>query len=138
MKKYLLTLLVILLPIGCLAKDEAIPRKCPDVKLIRQVGINNRLFKDSNGLWYGGRSSQYYNTNQHWTFIIGNISADDNDEAHRYANAALKTIRLDRGPMQGRDRNEYVCLYMNHLDYLALTVTPPLKQDDRMKTLYAN
>jgi hypothetical protein len=136
MKKYLY--LLVLLPTVVYAVGIK-PMKCPSAKSIKSISINQTLFKDGNGNWYGGRSKQYYDTSDIWTFVIGNIRANNNKDAYRFALRAMRSLSFYDGPMRGRNDQEWVCLYRNNEDYLALTVTPPLKPlDDSLgKKTYA-
>jgi Domain of unknown function (DUF4949) len=107
---------------------NAQPMKCPNVADIQNVGLSERLVQDNDGKWYAGRTAQYYNTMDQWTFVIGNISAPNKEKAFTFANNALLTLSYKSGPMKGPS-DKYICVYNNDFDYVSGAVTPPINMD---------
>lgn len=109
------------------------PLKCPDVNIIKQVGLSHNLAQDNNGNWYAGRTSQHYGTPQKWTFVIGNIFAPDKQKAILEANEALATLSFKSGPMQAPSQ-KWLCLYDNDEGFPSGALTPPINE---IKLFYA-
>lgn len=103
------------------------PHRCPNVAILQEVGLSDNLVRDNDGKWYAGRTSQDYGTRQHWTFVIGGISAPTKQKALLEANEALATLRYHSGPSKA-PADKWLCLYDNDDDLPSGAVTPPVSR----------
>lgn len=127
MKKALF--LLALIPSIALASH---PHDCPSVKALKDGGINKKMFEDTDGHWYGGRSAMKYDTQYLWTFAILDVKASTNDKAFVLANLALKALSYQQGPTKGRTEDEVYCLYQAG-KYSAVAISPPLADIPRIR-----
>ena len=105
------------------------PEACPDINLLKSIGVNAAIKKDNN-YWNVANLKNNYNTPQVWSLISGIGEANDEADAIKKVNAALTGLVLLAGPMEGQVSDEVMrweCLYSadgDHLGYMAVAVTP--------------
>ena len=106
--------------------DPAKPNNCPTVTALQAVGIN--FMHQDGDIWYGSVASVNYDTNETWSFVIGEFKATQENDALVKANKALSSLTLTQGPlpfnMNGKD--SWVCLYKDQSGHLASAVTPTM------------
>ena len=100
------------------------PDSCPSISALKAVGVTQIVHDE--GLWYGAVQSAKYDTNDNWTFTIGQFEAKNEHEAKAQALNALSSLTLEQGPVsftvEGIDSS--ICLYKDHAGHTAGTVTP--------------
>lgn len=107
------------------ALPPPIPQICPSANAIQSVGVSRTVVQASNnGLWMAGRRNQQYNTNDHWTFILGNIVAANVSDAYDKAAAGLATLSFQLGPFLAQEH--WLCLYNTVEGYLGAAITPTI------------
>lgn len=99
------------------------PNSCPSVSALQTIGVTE-IIKE--GLWYGAVKSNNYDTNDKWTFSIGNFKATDENDAKQQALQAVSALTLQTGPVafniNGQD--SWVCVYNDRAGHLASAITP--------------
>jgi hypothetical protein len=127
MKKMILMCAMLFLSNGVFANE--VPKTCPNVNEIIKAGLSEHLVQDNDGKWYAGRSCQSYDTKEHWTFVIGGITAPDKNTALLKAKQALLTLTFLSGPKKA-PAEKWLCLYNNAQNYLSGAVTPPINDGE--------
>jgi hypothetical protein len=111
------------------------PSICPAVAAIKPVGVSQST-RQILKLWYAGRRSNAYNTQDMWTFIIGNIAATDTVDAFQKAMVGLKTLFLQTGPFYDIQWNRWVCLYGTAGGIPAVAMNPSLDSSADLHALF--
>ena len=102
------------------------PEKCPSINAIQSVGIND--FKQQNtGLWAAGVHNNPYDTNEDWTFVMGDINATGIDDVRNKVTTALSTLYFQYGPTPIPQLGVWSCLYNNAAGYLSNAFTPAFR-----------
>lgn len=102
-----------------------IPQICPSANAIRTVGVSRNVVQaTNNGLWIAGRRNQKYGTNNNWTFVLGNIRANNVSDAYDKAVIGLTTLAFQLGPFLAQEH--WLCLYNTIEGYMGLAVNPPV------------
>jgi hypothetical protein len=136
MKKGILLLILL----GFFNNSEALPRpaqpeRCPDVSVIQSRGLSQNLARDSNGKWYAGRTAEAYNTDQLWTFVIGDIFASSQVDALAEAYEALQSL-VSMGDPVAAPSGKWLCLYKNAEGLPSGAIYPPINEPPFIKITY--
>lgn len=120
------TKLITALPLCLLALHvQAQPQVCPTVAEIKAGGVSHNVAQEATGQWFTGRRNQTYGTGDHWTFILGKITATTVDDAYNKAVTSLDSLVFQLGPVIG-PIGKWVCYYNNIQGYTAVAVNPPV------------
>ena len=104
------------------------PKKCPTAASIQAEGLSNELVvQDSDGTWVVGLMQSDYGTKYSWTFVVGKIEADDENDAFDKATASLSSLAFARGPIAISQISKWGCAYTNDENYPAVAVSPSLE-----------
>jgi hypothetical protein len=113
------------------------PERCPTVAALQAVGVSRQTLM-INSLWFAGRRDNVYGTGNHWTFILGNIPANNNSQAYTKAVTAISTLFFQAGPWYEREWNRWTCLYADADGFPAVAFNPPLTSLDNSIAQYVN
>ncbi|WP_131783118.1 DUF4949 domain-containing protein [Legionella gresilensis] len=102
------------------------PNTCPSVSALQAVNVSDVIKAD--GHWYGFVKSNNYGTNDKWSFVIGEFSATNKNDAKQQILRAVNSLNFVLGPspfeIQGQE--SWVCAYKDGSGHSAATVTPVL------------
>lgn len=101
------------------------PAKCPGVKALKTSEFDIAQ-QDKDGTWVAGVIHNNYDTKDAWTFAIGKINATSQQDAMDKAEAGLKTLTFQTGPIAVEKYNLWACGYYTGEGYPAVAVTPAL------------
>lgn len=109
------------------------PTQCPSVASIQAVGIKDHTQEvaEGSGIWYSSNISEKYDTQDSWTFLIGKIKADSEEEAYDKATKGLQSLQFYDGPKKG-PAGRWVCRYVSTEGYVAVAANPPIMNDKAM------
>ena len=115
MKKMFLSALIPLLAISTAWASKEINYNCPNVELIKSLGLDSTsIYND--GSYYAVSKKDTYGTSHLWTFHIWKIYASSNKDALFKANATLTSLS---GTPQAEYANGFMdCLYNNENGYI--------------------
>ena len=99
------------------------PDKCPSVSALQSIALE-RAEKDNDGKWGAGVMRNNYDTKDSWTFVVGDIQADDESDAMNKARDAMTSLHFSEGPKPMFDM--WFCMYKNDKNYVSVAVNPPL------------
>lgn len=103
------------------------PDKCPIAAAIQAAGLNEEvIIQGPDGKWVTGMMQNRYDTHNSWSFIVGNITAANPQDAFNKAIASLSTLNFQQGPDISRRLRKWVCTYSNQTGYKTIAVTPDL------------
>lgn len=123
--KLIFTASLLAFSVSTLAGMPAKPKKCPTAANISSTELTRDVVvQDQDGSWVVGVMSNAYGTKNNWTFVIGKIEADDEDDAFNKASASLSSLSLMRGPIAIQQISKWGCAYGNDENYPAVAVTP--------------
>lgn len=100
------------------------PMKCPSPSAIQLVGVSQNAI-ENNKLWFTGRRHQNYDTTTPWTFLLGNIVANNAHDAYVKGTAALAHLSYPTGPLAG-PLDKWMCVYSTLEGYTGVVLTTPL------------
>ncbi len=118
-------MLTTLIAVNCAASEL----ECPQVMAIQKVGLN-QVNLDAKHSWTASyQPFHQYDTNEKWTFIIGNDGPNNKaatkDEAMSKASTGLQTLSYLQGPIYGGGFK--ICHYATKLKGVeAAAITPPI------------
>jgi len=131
-----ITALFLMLAQSTYAGTQAKPDKCPSVSALAAVGVS--MTQQAPGYptsWDGFELKNRFDTNDEWTFVIGEFKTEDQDEALLKANAAITRLAFSYGPELDNNRDWYCMYYGKGGKIFGLTVTPPIKIDETLVAL---
>lgn len=104
------------------------PNNCPTVSALQTVSITYVEQNDENGLWSAGVLSNNYQTNEKWSFAIGEFNATNEIDAKHQATDSLLSLKLQQGPLPFKINGEdsWICLYSDGSGHTAGAMTPPV------------
>jgi hypothetical protein len=105
---------------------QAKPESCPSVSAIQSVGVDVALDGVYGG-WAGMHQKNNYGTPETWSFLVVVGQANDQIDALKIANGAIKQLTLSEGPIQKDDGSDnWACLYVDNLEnkYVGFAATP--------------
>jgi hypothetical protein len=120
--KLIMTMLVIFGTTGAVYATPLKPEKCPNVSALQVTSFDE--VEQIAGYWYASINSNNFDTNDKWSFLIQIKSADDENDATTKALEAVKTLRLEEGPIN-LDEVESGCFYASSQNDKAGAFTPP-------------
>lgn len=103
---------------------QPLSNKCPEVTAVQNVASNFKVKKyDENyNVWFAYQNNKF-NTKNTWTFMMTDVHANNEDDAHNKFMNALKGLRFVKGA-DGEDGS--VSCYYNAADGLKpVAKTPP-------------
>src|SRR5580700_11144562 len=73
------------------------PAKCPSINALQSASLE-AAGQEENGSWDVGTLHNNYDTNDAWTFMMGKIVANSEQDALKEATASLKSLTFQAGP----------------------------------------
>tara|TARA_R110000868_G_scaffold354198_1_gene615506 strand:+ start:1895 stop:2317 length:423 start_codon:yes stop_codon:yes gene_type:complete len=103
------------------------PANCPTADAIRAGGLSKDVVEqDINGMWVVALMQSNFDTQNNWSFVVGQITAQDREDAYAKATASLASVTFARGPLPVTRINRWGCSYNNAANYVAFALTPNL------------
>ncbi|KTD52621.1 hemin binding protein [Legionella quinlivanii] len=123
--------LALLVSSSAFAFNES-PEKCPSVESLQAIGISDAIDIDLG--WVGLNWSNYYDTQDKWTFGIYVGQVKGKEVAIKKGNRLIKSIKSSGGPTP--DGYLWACEYQNPQGQpIAMAITPPVNPGDMMRRL---
>lgn len=114
------------------AKTPMVPEACPAVSAIASVGVDVAESTGENK-WVAARLSDTFNTSDTWTFGVGEIEAENAEDALAKAAKLLPTLDFIGGPVN--IGNLYGCLYQASDDVWGVAISPAFTNIKALKTM---